>query len=86
LHVYLDGGENMAQVTLYLDDETAEKMRAAAKAEGTSQSRWVARLIRTRVADEWPAEVIELAGAWPDLPTAEEIRAGQREDVPREPL
>ena len=75
----------MAQVTLYLDDETAERMEAAARAEGTSQSRWVASLIRTRLADEWPVEVVELAGACPDLPTAEELRAGQREDVPREP-
>ncbi len=76
----------MAQVTLYLDEETAEKLRTAAKAEGTSQSKWVARLIRARVADEWPAEVVALAGAWPDLPTAEELRIGQREDSPREPL
>lgn len=76
----------MAQVTLYLDDETAARMKSAAKAEGTSQSRWLARLIRTRIADEWPAEVVALAGAWPDLPTLEEIRAGEREDASREPL
>jgi hypothetical protein len=76
----------MPQVTLYLDSETAEKMKAAAKAEGTSQSRWVARLIRTRVADDWPDEIVALAGAWTDLPTAEEIREGLREESAREPF
>jgi predicted transcriptional regulator len=76
----------MVQVTLRLDDETAGRMKAAAEAEGTSQSRWVANLIRARVADEWPAQVVALAGAWSDLPTADQLRAGQLEDVPRESI
>ena len=46
----------------------------------------MADLIRTRVADEWPAQVVALAGAWSDLTTAEELRFGQREDVPCEPI
>jgi hypothetical protein len=76
----------MAQITLYLDDETETKMRAAAKAAGLSQSRWVSELIREKTADEWPEAVARLAGAWADLPTVEELRSGQPDDAPREPV
>ena len=76
----------MAQVTLYLDANTATRLRAAAHAAGTSQSRWVAELIRRRVASEWPQAVTKLAGAWPELPEAEELRTALGEDAPRERL
>lgn len=76
----------MGQVTLYLDAETETRMKDASKAAGVSQSRWVADLIRERTATQWPESVVRLAGAWADFPTAEEIRAGLGEDVPREPL
>ena len=76
----------MAQVTLYLDEETAAKLKAAAKASGLSQSKWVAKMIRQKVADEWPPQVAALAGAWPDLPEAEELRRERGQDAPRENL
>ena len=76
----------MAQVTIYLDAEMASLLRKAAKAAGVSQSRWMADLIRRRAAREWPESVRRLAGAWADVPTAEELRRGARSDVPREPL
>jgi len=41
---------------------------------------------REKPVSSWPESVKELAGAWPDFPTAEEIRSGLGEDVPREPL
>lgn len=76
----------MGQVTLYLDAETEVRMKEAAKAAGVSQSRWLADLIRERTANEWPKSVIALAGAWADMPTAEELRKNVGEDVPREPF
>ena len=76
----------MAQVTLYLDPQTEEKMKAAARAAGISNSRWVADLIREKTALEWPESVRHLAGAWPDFPTAEELRQGLPGDAPRKPL
>ncbi len=76
----------MSQVTIYLDSETEARMKAAAKAAGKSHSRWVAELIREKTATEWPESVVRMIGAWPDLPTVEEIRAGMPEDVPRETL
>lgn len=76
----------MGQLTLYVDSETEKQMKAAAKAAGISLSRWVAGLIREKTANRWPESVVELAGAWPDMPSLEEIRAEQGEDVPRRPL
>jgi hypothetical protein len=76
----------MAQVTLYLDEETKKRMRKAARAAGMSQSRWLVELVRQETAQEWPAEVHELAGTWPDFPEAEELRRGPGRDVRRERL
>lgn len=76
----------MGQVTLYLDTETEAKMRSAAKAAKVSKSRWVAQLIKEKTASAWPESVVRLVGAWPDFPTAEEIRAGLGQDVRREKL
>ncbi|HEY2295406.1 MAG TPA: CopG family transcriptional regulator [Thermoanaerobaculia bacterium] len=78
----------MGQVTLYLDNETEEKMKEAAKAAGISHSRWVSDLIRAKTATEWPASIVQLAGAWAedDFPSLEEIRAGLPPDLPREPF
>jgi hypothetical protein len=70
-------------VTIYLDHETEALMKAAAKAEGISQSKWVSELIQRKVSTEWPSEVVQLAGAWPDFPSAEEIRKGAGKDVRR---
>ncbi len=76
----------MGQVTLYMDDDTLGRMRAAAEASGLSMSGWLAQLVRERTRTEWPADVVALAGAWRDLPTAEDLRACQPGDVAREPL
>jgi hypothetical protein len=76
----------MGQITIYLDKETEEKMRAILRATGLSRSRWVADLIREKLQSEWPDSIIALAGAWQDFPSAEEIRAGLGQDMSREPV
>ena len=76
----------MAQLTLYLDQETVSKMRQAAASEGLSQSQWVARLIKARLETEWPQAVKDLAGSWTEFPEADELRRGLGDDVPRESL
>ena len=76
----------MAQVTLYLDEETSRRAREAAAASGRSMSQWVAEAIRSRIGAEWPADVRALAGCWPDLPTAQELRGDSANDAVREPL
>lgn len=76
----------MSQVTIYLDKETEEKMRAYAKAKNISQSQWVANLIREKLQTEWPDHVAALAGAGADFPTLEEIRGEISADIERESL
>ena len=79
-------GRALSQVTIYLDEETATKMKQAARSQGLSQSQWVARLIRERTSNEWPPSVAELAGAWADLPLSTEIRSTSGVDADREAL
>jgi hypothetical protein len=76
----------MGQVTIYLEDEVEEKMIAAAKSEHLSKSKWVASLIKAKVATEWPESITHLAGAWKDLSLAEEGRANLGQDAEREEL
>ena len=73
----------MGQVTIYLDDETERTVRAAAESDGVSLSKWIAQQIHAGARAEWPAIVRELAGAWPDLPSAEQIRRPSNKDVAR---
>ena len=73
----------MGQVTIYLDRETEAKARAAARAERMPLSRWVAEGIRRRARDGWPEGVRTLAGAWPDLPSAEQIRKSEAKESTR---
>jgi hypothetical protein len=47
---------------------------------------WIADLIKEKTSRTWPDHIFDLAGAWKDLPTAEEIRAGMGKDAKREPL
>lgn len=76
----------MAQVTLYMDDDTMARMRSAAQDAGLSMSAWLAQLVKERTRAEWPREVAAMAGAWRDLPNAEDLREGQPEDAVRETL
>ena len=74
----------MGQVTIYMDAETKAKMRFAAKASKQSQSKFITKLIKEKLADEWPDHITKLAGSWPDLPLAEKIRKGMGKDSGRE--
>jgi hypothetical protein len=92
LHIYANlyfiwkGGEMMGQITIYLDSETEKKMINTVKKSGKSKSKWVAELIREKTAGSWPENIINLAGAWSDLPTAEEIRKNMGRDMKRESI
>ena len=76
----------MGQVTIYLDDDSERRLKAAARAEGLSVSRWVATAVGERIRDEWPQSVRALAGTWDDFPEAEELRHNAGTDTAREPL
>ena len=74
----------MAQVTLYLDEETAERLKKAAERAGLSRSRWLARLVQEKTATKWPQAVRDLAGTWADLETTKGLRRRTGRDVRRQ--
>jgi hypothetical protein len=76
----------MARITVYLEDDTAEKLRSLAESSGVSVSSLVADLIRNKIARDWPENIARLAGAWNDFPSLDEIRQGQPKDARRESL
>ena len=55
----------MAQVTLYLPDDVATRIRREAKRAGQSLSAYVTALARRDVApSQWPASFQKLYGSW----------------------
>ena len=76
----------MGQLTIYLDAETERKMKRIIKKRGVSKSKWISALIKERTVSTWPESISELAGAWADLPTAEEMRKKIGRDASREKL
>jgi hypothetical protein len=74
----------MAQITLYLDDALQQRLKASASRRQLSQSQFVAQLIRQAVDDQWPQDVLALAGAVPDFPQADALREPAGADVRRE--
>lgn len=73
----------MGQVTIYLDPVHEKRLREAAEAAGLPVSRWLANLVAEKTRAEWPEDVRELAGAWRDFPTPEELRAPPAKDRKR---
>jgi hypothetical protein len=76
----------MAHLTIYLSADVEKRVREAAKAAGTSLSKWVAERVAESVETSWPPEFMSLAGRFPDLPEASELRHDGGLDVPRETL
>ena len=76
----------MAQITIYVDSDLEAKMRAAAQAMNLSQSKWITNIIREKLDNEWPANVIGLTGAWADFPEVEAIRNAIGVDTEREQI
>ena len=76
----------MGQVTIYLDSETEKKMSNMIKKTGISKSKWISDLIKQKITTTWPENIVKLAGAWTDLPTAEDIRKNMTEDADRESI
>ena len=73
----------MAQVTLYLDDETADRLKKAAKQAGLSRSRFLARLVREATITGWPQDVKDLVGTWQEIEPAKGPRRRMGRDAGR---
>jgi hypothetical protein len=84
LNYILNKEVSMGQVTIYLDDHTEKKMLNIVEKSGLSKSKWISELIQEKASTTWPENVKNLAGAWKDLPSAEDIRSEMGADVERE--
>ncbi|EED35545.1 conserved hypothetical protein [Luminiphilus syltensis NOR5-1B] len=76
----------MGQVTIYLDDETEQRMADTASIQNLSKSKWVAGVIREKLQADWPKSVREAAGSWTDFPPLDSLRSGGVDDAAREDL
>lgn len=67
----------MAQVTIYIDDETAREIDEAATSRGLSRSAWFAEAAKheLRGTRRLPKEWFDSLGGWVDDRTTEEILA-----------
>ena len=76
----------MAQLTIYLDDETAKRIEQEAKAQHSSVSKWVKSKIIQFFQKEWPEDFKTILGSLKDsdLQVPEELPSGN--DTPREKL
>jgi len=73
----------MPQVTIYLPDELADRLRRDAKKAGTSLSAYIARLASPRpVRGRWPPDFDKLYGSWQgEFPDVDELPADEREPL-----
>lgn len=74
----------MPQLYLYVSDEVAAEISRCAEAEGLSVSRFLARLVRERLPDDWPDGYFDrVVGGWVGAPLE---RPPQGEIEVREPV
>ena len=76
----------MAQLTVYIDDETRQRIEVAARRADVSVSQWVKKRLASALENEWPEGYFELFGALrgADLERPPQGRAG--DDARREPI
>lgn len=58
----------MAQLHFYIPDQLAEKVKIKAEHSHLSVSKYLAKLVKKEVADEWPDNYFELFGSWEGQP------------------
>ncbi len=68
----------MAQLALYLDDETARRVEQAARRAGVSRSAWVRSVLLKQLDDRLPDSFFEVLGCWEDDRSPDEILADIR--------
>ncbi|MBE0471053.1 MAG: CopG family transcriptional regulator [Methyloprofundus sp.] len=76
----------MKQLILEINEATEARIKAAASHAGLSSQQWLKRIIDEKTINSWPDSVKALAGAWQDAPLAEELRAGEGQNIQREPF
>jgi hypothetical protein len=78
--------EAMAQLTIYVDARTRDKIHAAARRANESVSTWVKDRLERAIAREWPAGYFELFGSLADTDLERPAQPSPGDDRAREPL
>jgi len=73
----------MAQLHFYVPDSIAEKIKNKAQKEHLSVSKYMAKLARKEVENEWPDGYFELFGKWQgsELERSEQLPIEQRKTL-----
>lgn len=76
----------MAQVSLYIDDNTMQRARREAAARGVSVSKFVSGLMRSHIGSEWSEAFRSTFGAISDDLFVKHPAIGFEKDAERETL
>jgi hypothetical protein len=76
----------MAQLTIYLDDESIQKIGEAAARENSSVSRWVKSKLLTALETQWPSGYFDVFGSLKDVDLERPKQADVGRDARRESL
>ena len=74
----------MAQLTVYIDDETRRRIAIAAKRADTSVSQWVKERLSSALETEWPDGYFELLGSLTGVSIERPPQPRPEDDVTRE--
>ena len=75
----------MAQLTVYIDNETPLRIEIAAKRAKTSVSQWVKERLSSALETEWPEGYFEWLGALKEVDLERPAQPRSEDDLPREP-
>jgi len=76
----------MPQISLYVDNETLQKVEHAAKLENKSISKWVSSKLKYSLQNNLPEEWLNLFGSLQDDSFMEQPEANKKYDTKREKL
>jgi hypothetical protein len=76
----------MAQVTIYLDDDTVRRVERAAKQTGSSVSAWIKNRLTEALDQAWPPGYFDLFGRLQDVGLERPPQPDPSSDADREPM
>ncbi len=76
----------MAQLTVYIDEETRKQIEIAAKNANSSVSQWVKARLTEALRHSWPENYFELFGSLRGSDLERPPELSFEDDAPREPV
>lgn len=76
----------MAQLTVYIDDDTRRRIEIAAKNAKASVSQWVKEKLREALESSWPTNYFELFGSLRGSDLQRPAQPRPKDDLPRQPI